>query len=104
MSAKGDLLRHFSRGRIQNYGTRRSSPALPTDLQGLRLSLDCDPCAEAKRMRQPVLRQRGVENPREVLVATREPVIDPFKECAKWGGLGFPNGQSRSAVQLTPRV
>ena len=56
-----------------------------------------------KRMRQPVLRQRGVENPREALVATREPVMDSLRECAKCGVFGSPNGQSRSAVQLTPR-
>src|SRR6202035_402996 len=37
-----------SRGRIQNYAARRSSPPLPTDLPGLRLSLDCDPCAETE--------------------------------------------------------
>ena len=36
-------------GRIQDYGARRSSSALPTDLPGLRLSLDCDPCAKVNQ-------------------------------------------------------
>ena len=35
-------------GRIRNCGAHRTSPALSTDLRGLRLSLDRDPCAEAK--------------------------------------------------------
>ena len=40
-----------------------------------------------KSMRQSVLRQRGSENPREALVATWEPVMDPLRECAKCGGV-----------------
>jgi hypothetical protein len=54
-------------------------------------------------VRQPVLRQRGIENARGALVETRERQIDPLRECAKCGGFGSPNGQSRSAVPLTPR-
>jgi hypothetical protein len=41
------------------------------------------------RVRQPVLRQRGVENPREAIVVRQEGVMDPLKECAKCGGARF---------------
>jgi hypothetical protein len=42
-----------------------------------------------KRIRQPVLRQRGVENAREAFVEIREPVMDSLMECAKCGGVRF---------------
>jgi hypothetical protein len=41
-------------------------------------------------VRQPVLRQRGIENARGALVETRERQIDPLRECAKCGGFGSP--------------
>jgi hypothetical protein len=40
-------------------------------------------------VRQPVFRQRGVENAREALVETRERLIDPLRECARCGGIRF---------------
>jgi hypothetical protein len=42
-----------------------------------------------ERVRQPVLRQRGVENPREAMVESREAVMDPLSECARCGGVRF---------------
>jgi hypothetical protein len=59
---------------------------------------------EQMRVRQPVLRQRGVENSRGAFVVRQEGVMDPRKECAECGGvLGSPTGPSRNDVQPTPR-
>jgi hypothetical protein len=42
-----------------------------------------------RRLRQPALRRRGVENPREALVETRERLTDPLRECAECESVRF---------------